>query len=394
MAAEDGNDSVLGVPQVFCRQANRPRLRTLVPIELADLYRRTRDARKVIVVALGFLGDSIQLIPALWEIKRNYPQAQLHVATTPLGCEMLRLVPCVDRAWPVVRNPQQSSWRRDWEIVKAMRRERFDLAINLSSSDRTILWTALTGARHRVAHTGPRKQFWRTWLIPQWVPRQPPGMPVPEQHLNALAACGLTLSAPRWDVSLPEEAIRKAESLAPAGAIHLSISASTPLKEWPLPNWIELAKRLLALDSQIQLVATASAKPREQERLQSLADALPGERLIALSGLSLAGLAAVLQRCRLHVGADSGVLHLAVAVGLPTVSLFRDYHDASSWTPVGARHRVFLTPCVCVNRPEQPCASTARADCLAKLEVAEIETAVRKQLSVASFSPMGNNKLA
>ena len=65
--------------------------------ELANLYNDTRTASKVIVVALGFLGDSIHLLPALWEIKRNYPGAELHVATTPLGGEVLRLLPCVGR---------------------------------------------------------------------------------------------------------------------------------------------------------------------------------------------------------------------------------------------------------------------------------------------------------
>lgn len=364
-----------------------------MPIELADLYQRTRAARKVIVVALGFLGDSLHLIPALWEIKRNYPGAELQVAATPLGCEVLRLVPCVDRAWPVVRNPRRPNWWRDWQTARAMRRERFDLAINFSGADRPVIWTALTGARVRVAHTARRKQFWGNWLVPLWVPRQPPGMPVAEQHRQVLAACGLSLAAPRWEFSLPPEAKRKAESIAPHGAIHFSIAASTPLKEWPVANWIGLAKRLLAVDPQLRLIATASLQPREQERLQALARAVDSQRLIALSGLGIAELAAVLQRCRLHVGADSGVLHLAVAVGLPTVSLFRDYHDASAWTPAGPAHRVFRAPCVCVNQREQPCALAQRADCLARLEVGQIEAAVREQLA-GSRTRADNNKLA
>src|SRR6185369_13813525 len=120
--------------------------------------------------------------------------------------------------------------------------------------------------------------FWRTWLIPHWVPRQPPCMPIAEQHLNVLAACGLTLSAPRWDFSLPEEAIRKAEALVPAGAIHFSVSASTALKEWPIENWVGLAKRILDRDPQLRLLATGSLQPREQERLQFLARAVGSER--------------------------------------------------------------------------------------------------------------------
>lgn len=348
--------------------------------ELANLYNDTRAASKVIVVALGFLGDSVHLIPALWEIKRNYPEAELHVATTPLGGEVLRLLPCVDRIWPVSRNPRQSSWRQDWRMVRAMRRERFDLAITFSGADRPTIWTALIGARHQVANTDPRKHFWSNWLIRHWVPRQPPEMAIAEKHLTVLAACGMSLAAPRWDFSLPAAARFKAESLVPSGAIHLSVSASHALKEWPLENWIALTQRLLTRDPQWQLLATGSPQPREQARLTSLAQAVGNARLITCSSLSIAELAAVLQRCRLHIGADSGVLHLAVALGLPTISLFRDYHDASAWTPTGARHRVFRLPCVCVNQRHQPCAPANRAECLAKLEVAQVVAAMGEQL--------------
>jgi heptosyltransferase I len=365
-----------------------------VPIELADLYRRTRAARKVIVVALGFLGDSIHLIPALWEIKRNYADAELHVAATPLGCEVIRLVPGVDRVWPVVRNPRRPNWWRDWQTARAMRRERFDLAINFSGADRPVIWTALTGARQRVAHTGQRQQFWSRWLIPHWVPCQPPGIPVAQQHLQVLAACGLTLSAPRWDFTLPQAARQKAERLGVRGAIHFSVCASTPLKEWPMENWIGLARNLLALNPQWQLLATGTSSPREQERLQMLARAVGNERLVTLSGLSIADLAAVLQRCRLHVGADSGVLHLAVAVGRPTVSLFRDYHDASAWTPTGPAHRVFRAACDCVNQTQQPCAPAQRADCLSRIEVRAVEAAVLENLGASGGAVVDNNKLA
>lgn len=352
-----------------------------MPIQLADVYNDTRGARKVMVVALGFLGDAVHLLPALWELHRNYPAAELHVATTPLGCEVIRLVPCVARVWPIRRNPRQSNWREDWRTVRALRRERFDLAINLSSSDRTILWTALTGARCRVAHSGKRTPFWRTWLIPRWVPRQPPAMPIAEQHRRVLAACGMSLATPRWEFSLPDAARQKAEALVPVEAIHLSISASMSLKEWPLESWIALVKALLASKPGLQLVATGSSQPREQERLRALAQAVANERLIVLGNLSVAELAAVIQRCRLHVGADSGALHLAVLVGAPTVSLFRDYQDASSWAPTGPSHCVLRVPCVCVNQRVQPCAAAGRPECLDRLAVSDVQTALLARLT-------------
>jgi len=268
-----------------------------------------------------------------------------------------------------------------------LRRERFDLALNFNWGDRTIIWTALIGARQRLAQAGGRQHFWNSWLISNWMPRQSAALAVFEQRRQALAACGFDLAPVRWDLSPPAEARLKAESVVPLDAIHLSICASSPLKEWPLENWIALTKHLLAENPQLRIVATGSHQPREQEQVRVLAQQVASDRLTPLIGLSIAELTAALGRCRLHVGADSGVLHLAVAVGRPTISLFRDYHDASAWRPVGAAHRSFSLPCVCVNQPDPPCAAKDRADCLARIEVSEVEKAVREQLQLAGLPP-------
>jgi ADP-heptose:LPS heptosyltransferase len=249
-----------------------------------------------------------------------------------------------------------------------LRRERFDLAFNFSGADRTLFMTALTGAKWRIAVAGGRKHFWSTWLVRELVPRPSSDLPVYEQRRQILAACGLELAAPRWDLRLPETAVRWAEARVPAGAMHFSINASMPLKEWPLRHWIELAKRLLAGDPQLRIVATGSASPREQVRLRALAACVANARLAVLPpGMPISDLAAVLQRCRLHVGADSGVLHLAAALGVPTMAIFRDYAGTNEWLPRGDSHAHVLAPCPCANTRNPPCAEKNEALCLAQL---------------------------
>jgi ADP-heptose:LPS heptosyltransferase len=349
--------------------------------EAANLYNTTRDARKIVVVDLGFLGDTVQLVPALWEIKRNYPRAALHVLTTPVGVEVLGLLPCLDLAWPLELAPAKRSRREHWRVIRRLRGERFDIAFNFSGADRTIFVTGLSGACCKVAHEAGRKHIWNRWLIPNWVSRRDPALPAYEQRRQVLAACGLTLEAPRWDLAIPEAARRRAETLAPGAPIHFSINASSSLKEWPVKHWIELAQRLLAEDARLQIVATGTASERERRNLEALASAVHSERLAVLPlGLAIAELAAVLQRCRLHVGADSGVLHLAVAVGLPTVSVFRNYNDARAWMPFGPNHRVLTVACECVNQDDQPCARANRARCLAELHPALVAEAVQSHL--------------
>ena len=216
------------------------------PSTLSGFYERTRKARKIIVVDLGFLGDAVHLIPACWELKRHYPQAELHTLSAPVGAEALALAPCVERAWAVELDPARRTLGEQWRLVRALWRERFDLAVNFSGADRTVIMTALSGARWRVAQAAGRRHFWNRWLIPFWVPRPAIDQPVFEQRRQVLAACGFELAPPRFALQVPEAARQRAEQLAPPGAIHLSINASSPLKEWPLPHWIELARRLLA----------------------------------------------------------------------------------------------------------------------------------------------------
>lgn len=353
------------------------------PDQVARFLARTRDARKIIVVDLGFLGDSVHLVPACWELKRHYPHAELHTLSATVGAEVLALAPCVDRAWgyPLGR-PSPPFWRH-LGILRALRRERFEAAFNFSGADRSVFLTALLGARHALAHAAGRKHFYNRLLIRDWVPRQARDVPVFEQRRQVLAAAGLTLAAPRFDLRLPPEDRAWAATVVPAGAIHVSPSASSPFKEWPLENWLELAPALAAATGRT-LVATCDGSPRERQRVETLAAALPAPRLRILPDrLPLARLAALLERCALHVGADSGVTHLAMAVGRPTVTAYRDYDGRIEWTPPGPRHRQLVAPCACLREVQAGCAAAGHAACLGRLTPAAMLDACQAQLAAA-----------
>jgi ADP-heptose:LPS heptosyltransferase len=353
--------------------------------DLEGFYARTRTARKLVVVDLGFLGDSIHLVPALWELKRHYPEAELHTVSARVGAEVLRLAPCVNKAWAFPLGSPSPPWWRHWDLIRTLRRQRFDLAFNFGGADRTIFLTALTGAKWRIAHAGGRSHFWNHMLVPNWVSRRSTELAVFEQRLEVLASCGMKPGAPRWELSVPEQSRQRARTLAPQDAIHFSINASTPLKEWPLAHWVVLAKKILARDPDLQIVATASANSREMERIRTLAHDVGDPRLhTPPPGLPIADLAAVLQECRLHVGADSGVLHLAMALGLPTMAIFRQYAGTSEWLPRGPGHAHVLAACPCANQKAPACRSKAEAQCLSAVTPEQVLDAIRPHIPAAA----------
>ena len=127
-----------------------------VPFELKDFYNATREAKKVALVDMGFLGDTLHLIPALWEARRHYPQAALHVLTSPVGKAVLELVPELKAEARVVRWPSAAPapLAERWRAWARLCREPYDVAINFSGADRSLIATALTGARAPTRVTG------------------------------------------------------------------------------------------------------------------------------------------------------------------------------------------------------------------------------------------------
>lgn len=337
-----------------------------------QFYQKSREAKKILVVDLGFLGDSIHLIPALWELRRHHPGAALHVLTSPLGVEVLQLVSCVDKAWAFPLGPPSPPWWRHWNIVRQLRRERFDAAFNFGGADRTIFLTALSGARWRMVHEAARKHFWTPWLIQCVVPERDRSLPVFEQRRQVLAACGFDLAPAQFHLKVPAPALDWAREQVPDGSVHLSPNASTHLKEWPLEHSIALVKGLLAQYPALHIIVSGSSRPREQERLRQIATEAGDVRVHVLMDLTLAQLAGVLTRCRLHIGPDSGVIHLAYALGVPTFSIFREYAGLNEWLPRGENHLHRVVPCRCAGKKEPSCLHAPHARCLADVKPDEV----------------------
>jgi ADP-heptose:LPS heptosyltransferase len=279
----------------------------------------------------------------------------------------------VDRVWPVEIHPERRRFRAQFDVIRALRRERFDLAFNFSGIDRATIFTGLTGARWRVGHPGGRSHFWNQWLIGNWVERQDPEIAVFERHRRVLAACGFDLQPARFELRVDDAPAKWAEPLVPRGAVHVSINSANPLKEWPLEHYAEMLRAVWQVEPGLPVVVSAGGNEREQERLRKFIALINDTRLLTLPGQpGIAQLAAAVQRCRVHVGPDSGVVHLAVALGVPTVSFFREQGGYKCWLPVGAAHRTLTVACGCIDHHSGPCEAAGKAECLAKIHPAQV----------------------
>lgn len=342
---------------------------------LTTFYEETRNAGKIVVVDFGFLGDTVHLVPSLQALRRNYPRAELHVVTTPVGAEILKMTPCVDRVWPYRLTHPSPPWHKSLGLARRLRAQRFDALFNFSSADRTLYFSAALGVRNKLSQRPARWHFYNPLLSRYWAPiiEEHGTIPVYQERLEMLRNAGLDISEARFELTISPELLREVSEWIQPGAVHLSPNTSTPMKEWPVRRWIGLVKLFAGKYPQAKMLLSTPLEPRQFDRAEAIVEGAACRQLRLLPpGLGIPQLSAIISRCRLHLGCDSGPLHLAWALNIPTLTLCRNYKELKSWIPQSPKHEAILAECSCIGKKHPMCAPKGESVCLAKITEVEV----------------------
>jgi heptosyltransferase-2 len=318
---------------------------------------------RLLVRLPNWLGDALMARPALHAI-RAAGAVQMR-AVGPAGLVALL---AADGSWE-----RADPWPEDGpgrlRLRKELRAWRPDAALVLPPSFSSALFAWRTGARRRAgfAHEG------RSFLLTHALRRRPRG----DEHLSheygrLAAALGLAAAdpppAPR--LAPPEAALREADALiARIGATGSPLALIGPgatygaAKRWPAERFAATARALRQRGFRVLVCGTAA------ERATGEAVAAAADADLVAGATTLAGQAGLCARARVAVCNDSGLAHLAAAVGTHTVAVFGS--TSSAWTaPLGAGVRVVQRPPVCSPCFRRTCAIGYR--CLTAVEVADV----------------------
>ena len=280
--------------------------------------------RRILVLRPRALGDVLLTTPALRALKASFPAAALHVAVDDLLAPLLQRNPHLDRLWllPRRRPRRQRDW---WKLAWALRRQRFDLVVDLHGSPRTALLARFTGAPQRVGYALRGRGRLYTHRIPRDTDRR--GRRVTQYaarvNLEFVARCGAG-GAALDDTSLvyvpaPEAEARMAQALstlAPGPRVGIAAAGTWQAKTYPPESFAQVGVQLARAGCRVLLVWG----PGERQRAAAVGAAMGGEAILAPE-TNLDELAALLARLDLLVANDSGVKHLAVARGTPTLTV-------------------------------------------------------------------------
>ena len=313
-------------------------------------------ANRILAVKLADIGDALGIEPALATLRAGYPRATLDVLVTPNARAALSTCPHVDSIIDfekhIFDDPRGLLYPRRLlaagRFLLALRRRRYDRLIvfhhlpsrwgarKFSLVARAVGAPVVAGLDNGrgafLTHAAYDRGF---GALPEW-----------RYWLEVTRALGLTpIHRPPVFV-VPPAAQAEADAIVagldwtagPLVALHPSVGGYAPIKQWPVERFIAVARDLIdSAGATILIVGGAETAMLGAELARRL-----GPSAADLTGrTTLPVLAGLLRRCRLLIGNDSGVAHLADAVGCRTLAIFGPT-NAAAWAP--ARAHVITLP--------------------------------------------------
>lgn len=284
---------------------------------------------RILIVKTSSMGDVVHNLPLVTDIAANVPGAEIDWAVEDAFADIPRMHAAVQRVIPLafrrwrrgLHTPR--AWREVAAFVRALRAQSYDIVLDTQG----LLKSALIARVARGLRAGPGPDAARERLAGLFYARRLP-MSWSDNAVVRMRSLGAAAFGYALPPGPPDYGVcaRTDTDMAPAGAYAVCLHASSrDTKLWPQASWLALAQGLRARG-----VTTVWPGGSEAEvaRAEAFARALPGA--VALPRLPLAPLAAVLAHARVVIGVDTGLVHLAAALRVPTIALFVDSDPAAT----------------------------------------------------------------
>ena len=298
-----------------------------------------QNVRKVLVVRLRSIGDTVLATPSLIALRRFLPDARIDILLEDWVAPLLEGFDAVDNVLTVSRKSKKSRF----EAARRIRKNKYDVAFNLHGGTTATFFVRASGAKHRVGSANFSYSFLYNHLLSSasdfW---QKEFTHSAEQQLALLGFVGVPVEdKPKSRLNVNSNFKFQISNYA---LLHPVAAFDT--KQWATGNFARIAEYLNAKG--LQIVAVATKKEREVlDNLQKLSN-VP---VTIFDDLSLPEITALASRARIFVGNDSGIAHIAAAVQTPSVVIFGS-SNRNHWRPwTDAPHEI-----VHENLPCQPCA--------------------------------------
>lgn len=335
-----------------------------------------REPTRILLIQIVKLGDVLLTGALLDDLHRAYPAATIDVLTGPAAAPLLAHHPLVQRVLEYAETRAPS-------LAWGIRGSRYDLIVDVQSSAASAPLLFWSGARTRVGW-GIRAPW--VWAYTHTLPRggREPEFVIRERR-RLLETVGIPVGSTRPRLFLTPDELERAEhdwrALGlPNGRplVGITLSGSVPMKDWPIDRWAELCDGIAAMGAQ-PAVLLSNADAAKAAALASQTNTA-----VLVPPRDLRAFLAMLPALQVYVSPDTGPAHFAMALGVPTVTLYTP-GNAVLWNPGDADTIAIEAPSVppCPECAVQPLAAREKLShhCMPRITVASVLDGIRAQLA-------------
>ena len=333
-----------------------------------------KTPQRILVKEVNWLGDVVISLPALRTVRQAFPAATLTLLVRQELASFFDGAEWVDAVIPYTVRRGVRGLADQRRIVAEIRLGRFDVAILFPRSFRSAFWTALARVPLRAGFTADSRGVLLTHKV-----ARPSELFTDHQAHEYLYMLDRTLGVRGrlgnnvLDLHRPHQVAMRdwlttRRRRATGKLIALAVGAAYgPAKEWPAPRY---AAVIDALSAQYGAECVLIGAPTERRKCEDVARASRAGALVAAGQTSVGQAMALLSLCDGFAGNDSGPMHVAGALGIPTVGIYGSTHPHRA-RPLGPRTRVLYHRIACSPCMERTC-RFGHYDCLKRIDPEEV----------------------
>ncbi|HUY91201.1 MAG TPA: lipopolysaccharide heptosyltransferase II [Pirellulales bacterium] len=287
----------------------------------------SQSFERILLIKPSAVGDVVHTLPVLAKLRQRYPDAQIDWLIRPEIADLVRSHPALSNVVLFDRRGL-ARFGRNWtatvglfRLLSQIRRERYELVVDLHGQLRSALFTLASRAPFRVGFERTREGAWVSYS--HHIPLPTMEAHAVDRYLWLGLVLGFDATAPDFTIHLPAETDENvARLLADRRQLGRPLAVLVPGTVWETKHWrtegfAEVARQLLARGYAVVLAGS----PKDRPRCRQVAEVASG--VCDLSGqTTLAEMVALIRRATLCVTNDSGSMHVAVALDKPVVSVF------------------------------------------------------------------------
>lgn len=353
-------------------------------------YNLEKMLMRILAIRFGSIGNALVSIPAIRAIRKELPQAFLVLLCDPRTYELWKGCPFLDQVIVYDQKNQHKAGPGYLKMIANLRRLKFTHSVHFRRFIRSELIGFLSGAKLRIGFD-PGEFSLLTKKIPY---REDENVIL--QNLSLVKELGIKAEDSMLEYWSPEPSERVKALLGgtaqPVAVIH-PFAKSEKERRWQ--GFVELAERMQKdFGARVILIGQREDRAIFQQECQGK----QAEFLTAFE-LTLPELASLLKGARLFIGTDSGPLHLAVAVGTPSIAIYgpRKGLDAhlKKWMPLSKNFLPVLAPKYCEQCSRHPCSKEEMLKCFSEISVEDVLIRVENLIrDSASAKATENKKMA